>query len=116
MGKQDNMGDWFAMADLLIHPSHSEGLGSVILEGMVAGLPVIATIAGGIPDIIDDGKSGLLVEKSNAKQLAEAILSIYQQKGLRDSLIAGGQLKLQQFDIATTSISYRDIYQSISQG
>ncbi|PKG38100.1 glycosyltransferase family 4 protein [Psychromonas sp. Urea-02u-13] len=113
MGKQTNMGDWFTATDLLIHPSHSEGLGSVILEAMVAGLPVIGTNAGGIPDIIDDQQSGLLIEANDAKQLADAILAVYQQPELRKKLIAGGQVKLQQFDIVTTSISYREVYENV---
>jgi glycosyltransferase involved in cell wall biosynthesis len=113
MGKQNNMGDWFAMADLLIHPSYSEGLGSVILEAIGAGLPVIGANVGGIPDIIDDMQSGLLIEAKNPQQLADAIVKVYQSDKLRISLINGGKLKLKQFDIATTSHSYRDLYESL---
>lgn len=113
LGKQNRMGDWFAAADLLIHPSYSEGLGSVILEAMGAKLPVIGSNAGGIPDIIDDQESGLLVEAKDAQALANAIYQIATDKPLRNKLITGGQDKLAIFDIKYTTSLYKDVYQSI---
>lgn len=112
-GKQSNMGDWFTAADLLVHPSYSEGLGSVILEAIGAGLPVIATSAGGIPDIIDDGESGLLIQPGDANALAENIARLASDTTLREHLVAGGATKLHQFDISYTCSLYQDIYQSI---
>ena len=113
LGKQNRMGDWFAAADLLIHPSYSEGLGSVILEAMGAKLPVIGSNAGGIPDIIDDQESGLLVEAKNPQALANAIYEVATDKPLRNKLINGGQEKLALFDIKYTTSLYRDVYQTI---
>ncbi|WP_063656466.1 glycosyltransferase family 4 protein [Aliivibrio fischeri] len=116
LGKQNRMGDWFSAADLLIHPSYSEGLGSVILEAISAKLPVIGSNAGGIPDIIDDQKSGLLVEPKDAQGLANAIYQVATNKPLRNKLIIGGQEKLSMFDIKHTSCLYHDIYQTIING
>ena len=114
VGEQCDMGNWFAAADLLIHPSYSEGLGSVILEAMAAELPVIASNVGGIPDIIDDGKSGLLIEAGNSLQLAEAICQIESSLLLREHLLIGAKNKLSLFDISYTSKLYKDLYLSIS--
>ncbi|OEF29472.1 glycosyltransferase family 4 protein [Vibrio rumoiensis] len=114
MGKQRDMGTWFAAADLLIHPSYSEGLGSVILEAMGAGLPVIGSNAGGIPDIIDHEISGLLCEPGNAKQLAKQIDQIENDKALRRKIQKGGKEKLKQFDIVHTSSLYKDIYTQVT--
>lgn len=113
LGKQSKMGDWFAAADLLIHPSYSEGLGSVILEAISAGLPVIGSNAGGIPDIIEDQVSGLLVEAKDAQALADSIYKIATDEPLRNKITAGAQDKLALFDIKYTALLYRDIYQSI---
>lgn len=113
MGRQNDMGSMFAAADLLIHPSYTEGLGSVILEAMAAGLPVIGTNAGGIPDIIDHGISGLLCEAGNGKQLAEQIDQLENDKALRHKLKTGGKEKLKQFDIAYTSSLYKSIYTKV---
>lgn len=112
-GKQSEMGSWFAAADLLIHPSYSEGLGSVILEAIQAGLPVIGSRAGGIPDIIDDGVSGLLIESGDEQALADAIVSIASDNELKNSLIMGGRKKLKQFDIAYTCSLYEALYETI---
>lgn len=115
MGKQKDMGTWFASADLLIHPSYSEGLGSVILEAMGAGLPVIGSDAGGIPDIIDHEVSGLLCEPGNAKQLAKQIDRLENDRSLRRKIQMGGKEKLKQFDIVYTASLYKEIYTQISQ-
>ena len=112
-GKQNNMGDWFAAADLQIHPSYTEGLGSVILEGMGSGLPVIGTNTGGIPDIIDHNSNGLLVEPGNPQELADAIVKISQDEELKQHFIAQGQEKLKLFDINYTANQYVDIYEKV---
>lgn len=116
MGKQRDMGDWFAASDLLIHPSYTEGLGSVILEAIAAGLPVIGSNAGGIPDIIDHEISGLLCEPGDAKQLAQQIDQIENDKPLRHKIKVGGKEKLKQFDIVHTAALYKEIYIQVAQG
>lgn len=109
-GKQSNMGDWFSAADLLIHPSYTEGLGSVILEAMQSGLPVIASNTGGIPDIISDQKNGLLIEPGNAQQLADSISTLYNNQPDRERYIEAGYATLAHFDIGHTSKLYGEIY------
>lgn len=112
-GKQSNMGDWFAAADMLIHPSYSEGLGSVILEAIQSGLPVAASKAGGIPDIIDGTSSGLLIEPGHHEQLAQHIVAVQSNPELKQQLIDGGQAKMQYFDIAHTANLYQNVYQQV---
>lgn len=63
-----------AAADLFIMPSISEGLGTAILEAGAAGLPIVSTRVGGIPDIVKDGESGLLVPPGDAAALADAVI------------------------------------------
>ena len=113
IGKINDIGNWFAASNLLIHPSYSEGLGSVILEAMQAGLPVIGSRAGGIPDIIDDGVSGLLVEPGNAQSLSDAIIAVYSNDLLRRRLCIGSKEKLNEFNIQHTASLYQDIYQDV---
>lgn len=112
MGRQNNMGDWFCAANLLTHPSYSEGLGSVILEASKAGLPVVATKAGGIPDIIEDGVNGLLVEPGNPEALANAIARIASDQGLREKIIQNATEKLRNFEISHTAKLYEKLYTS----
>ncbi|MFH0780016.1 MAG: glycosyltransferase family 4 protein [Parcubacteria group bacterium] len=60
-------------SDFFIFPSHSEGFPNAVLEAMVAGLPVIATNVGAIPEMIDEGKGGFLCEPKNVEQIKKAI-------------------------------------------
>ncbi|WP_036824839.1 glycosyltransferase family 4 protein, partial [Photobacterium sanctipauli] len=113
VGKQRNMGDWFTVADMQVHTSYSEGLGSVILEGMNAGLPVIATKTGGIPDIIDDKKNGELIEVGNHQQLSNAIIKLYESPELRKQYITAGKEKMANFAISNTAQQYEEIYRSL---
>jgi len=109
-GKQTNMGDWFAASDLLIHPSYSEGLGSVILEASAAGLPVIGTRAGGIPDIIRDGENGLLVDSGAPQQLADAIVRMREDSTLQAHIRERAPILLKPFEIAHTAERYEALY------
>ena len=69
-------------SDLLLLPSHNEGLPIAILEAMSAGLSVLSTTVGGIPEAIPDDASGLLIEPGNYKALAEAITKYIECDGL----------------------------------
>lgn len=113
MGKQSNMGDWFTAADLLVHPSYSEGLGSVILEAMGSGLPVIGARVGGIPDVIEPDYSGLLIEPGDGDGLADAIEAIRTNLELRSKLATGRDKKLQHFLIENTAKRYEQIYAQV---
>lgn len=110
MGKQSNMGDWFSAANVLVHPSYTEGLGSVILEAMGSGLPVVGSRAGGIPDIIEHGVSGLLIEPGCAEELAQAIQKIQRDTSVTAALAAGRLMKLADFDIHYTAQKYESLY------
>lgn len=113
-GKQSNMGDWFASADLMVHPSYSEGLGSVILEAMNSDLPVIATRAGGIPDIIENGVNGILVEPGDEKALADNITLLFNKRETRENIINCIKPSLKEFRIEFTSKKYVELYERIT--
>jgi len=72
--------------DIFVLPSLKEGLPYVILEAGLAGLPVIASNVGGIPEIIENGKEGLLVAPANPEELANAIKKLIEDKTLRENL------------------------------
>jgi glycosyltransferase involved in cell wall biosynthesis len=73
-------------AELLVLPSHFEALPVAILEAMAAGVPIVGPRVGGIPDLIDDGVHGLLVESKQPAQLANAILRMCDDARLRTTL------------------------------
>jgi glycosyltransferase involved in cell wall biosynthesis len=74
--KKTELDEWYARASLCVVPSHYESFGLVALEAMGAGLPVVATRVGGLPELIEDGKTGLLVAAGDAHGMAAAITTL----------------------------------------
>jgi glycosyltransferase involved in cell wall biosynthesis len=91
LGCRNDVPDLLAACDLSVLPSESEGLPNAILEAMAAGVPVVATCVGGIPEIIENGQNGLLVPPQNPQALAEAILRILRDSNLAMRLACAGQ-------------------------
>lgn len=87
--------------DLLVHPAAREGLGVAVLEALAARVPVVAATAGGVPEIIENGVTGLLVPAGDADALAEAIERMLGDSALRTRVIEAGAAKVEQeFSIA----------------
>jgi glycosyltransferase involved in cell wall biosynthesis len=80
-GWQRELGAVYSDLDLLVNSSISEGTPTPIMEALTAGCPVVATAVGGVPDMLDHGRLGLLVFSGDAESLAGAMLS-----ALRDPL------------------------------
>lgn len=72
--------------DIFVLPSVKEGFPWVILEAMAAEIPVIATKVGALPEIIENNKTGILIESRNAEELAKAIKNLISNEGLRKKL------------------------------
>ena len=81
---------YYTSADVFVRPSLTEGLGNVFLEAMATGLPVIGTNVGGIPDFLEDRKTGLFCEIRNPKDIAEKIEEILNNDELRKTLSKNG--------------------------
>jgi glycosyltransferase involved in cell wall biosynthesis len=83
--------DALAKMDVLVLPSEAEGFGLVLIEAMAAGVPVVATRAPGIRDVVRHGTTGLLVPIGSPEKLAEAITSAANNSALRRKLIVLGK-------------------------
>lgn len=66
-----------AKSDVFICPSLAEGLGIVFIEAQALGVPAIGTKVGGIPDVIEDGKTGLLIEPNSSQAISDAIIKVF---------------------------------------
>lgn len=78
--------DWHRRSQIFVLPSDNENSPNTLAEAMVSGMPVIATNAGGIPSMVADGETGLLVEARNPQQLAEKIIYLLQNPEERRKL------------------------------
>ncbi len=72
--------------DVFVMSSKEEGLGTSVLDAMAAGIPVVATAAGGIPEMVRDGETGLLAEAGNPQQLADRIVAVVRDSRMGDAL------------------------------
>lgn len=112
-GFKADIGNWLAALDLLVFPSLQEGLGSTILEAMQQRVPVVATRAGGIPDIIEDGVNGVLVRPGDGEALAEAVRSVLADDRLREQLVSGGEATLPRFSPERNAQAYLSLYNDL---
>ena len=101
-------------ADIFVLPSLSEGLPLSVLEAMALGKPVIATRVGGIPEVIDDGKTGWLVPPGNTGALAAALQRAF-SGGAENLLLAqrARQTILRRFSVDETVISWQRLYEGL---
>lgn len=100
-GVRENVPEVMGLMDVLVLSSLSEGSPNVVLEGMAAGLPIVATRVGGVPELVRDGETGLLVEPGDAAGMAEAALALLDDPGRADAMgKAGRATALDEYDIA----------------
>ena len=97
--KYDEVIKYYKLADLFVRPSLSEGQGVSFIEAMAAGLPIIATPVGGIPDFLLDRKTGLFCQRKNPKDLAEKINLLLEDKKLYQEIQTNSlELVRQKYD------------------
>lgn len=107
--------EYYEQSDIFIFPSvWNEPFGIPIIEAMAMELPVIATNSGAFPELVEQGKTGLLVERSDADALAEAILCLLEDENLSKAMgKAGRQRAVEKFSWDRLSESLFDRYKQI---
>jgi N-acetyl-alpha-D-glucosaminyl L-malate synthase BshA len=80
LGKQDRVHELLALADLMVMPSSLESFGLAALEAMACKVPTIATRVGGVPELIEDGKTGLLFPVGNVEEMAAGAISLLKDR------------------------------------
>jgi len=113
---RDELARHFREASVLVLPSRQEAFGIVLVEAMAAGLPVVAARTGGIPEAVEDGMSGLLHRPGDAADLADKILSVLDDHGLRHKLVRGGLERSKRFSLSTMKESLEQAYYSAIKG
>lgn len=112
LGQRDDVPELMLAADALVHPARWEGFGLVLLEAMRAGLPVLATRVGAIPEVVADERSGLLVEPDDPAALAAAMARLASDRGRLARLGAAGRQRLaERFAPERTAERTRAVYE-----
>ena len=107
----------FSTCDALVLPSHAEGLPMAILEGMSRGMPVIATRVGGIPETVDEGVTGLLVEPKDVAGLAEAIRHLALNPMVRRRMSAAARRECElHYSLEAVGAQLVGLYDSLLSG
>ena len=117
LGRRSDIDDLLSAADFFVLPSDIEGLPMAILEAMAHGLPIVASNVGGIPEIIDDEREGLLFPAGDATALAFAIRRLASDPFLRRRLgDAARQRVSAQFSLNAMVRKYDDVYADAMRG
>lgn len=112
-GIREDVPSRLTKADLFVLPSRIEGSPTTILEALVLGVPVIASNVGGIPDIIRNGKNGLLVSPEKKEELSQAIMRLIDDRDLRKRLILEGYKTIPSYRWSRIISQYFDVYRTV---
>lgn len=105
---------YYSEACIYLLPSHSEGLPLSVLEAMAAGLPVITTRVGGIPDIIEDSVNGYLVQPGDVETMKEKLSLLLSRQDIREKFGRVNKLKAQNnFDIELIAGQLFEMYRTV---
>lgn len=104
---------YYKSVDVCAFPSKYEPFGIVLLEAMACGKPVVASNVGGIPFVVEDGKTGLLFESGNVEELAEKIIMLLRDEELREKMGEAGRERAKEFTWDKIAEQTVDLYKEI---
>jgi glycosyltransferase involved in cell wall biosynthesis len=110
VGNVKSIPGFLGLLDIFVLPSLDEGFGIVILEAMTAGLPVVASRVGGIPEIVNENETGFLVEPANSEALAQAIIKLIDDKELRVRMGDLAKAKVKKFSSKEMTKKIEKVY------
>ncbi|KYQ87871.1 MULTISPECIES: N-acetyl-alpha-D-glucosaminyl L-malate synthase BshA [Thermoactinomyces] len=117
LGKQDEVSRLISLADLVLLPSAKESFGLVILEAMACGVPAVASDAGGIPEVVEHGKTGFLSPVGAVDEMAGYAVQLLQDPEMHDSFAkAGLQRARTVFSGMKIVEQYEEIYRRVING
>nr|WP_282450889.1 glycosyltransferase [Marinobacter bryozoorum] len=110
-GFREEPADYLAAMDLFLLTSHTEGTSMTLLEAMSLGVPAIATAVGGNVEIVESGRTGLLIPTENPAELAKAVLRLKSDRDLREKLGRESRILFEErFSVARMVSRYQDLY------
>jgi glycosyltransferase involved in cell wall biosynthesis len=110
LGERDDIAAILRAADIHVSASHTEGFPNNILEAMCTGLPVIATAVGGVPEMVVDGVTGLLVPPGDPEAMARALDQLAADPARRAAMGTQGRKRALSFSIERSVNAFAEIY------
>ena len=117
MGKQERVNELLPLADLMVMPSELESFGLAALEAMACKVPSIATRVGGVPELIDDGVTGLLYPVGNVEDMAAGAVSLLKDRDRLEAMRdAGRKMAQKRFCASLVVPQYVRYYEQVLEG
>ena len=112
LGHRDDVSAVLSQADIFVLPSQSEAFPNAIMEAMATGLPVVASNVGGIPELVEDGRTGHLVQPGDATALADSVIALLQQPQRLEEFGRAGRSKVEQsYSFDRMVAQFEDLYE-----
>ncbi len=110
----ENVNEAYSIFNLMVLSSLTEGLPAVLLEAMFFGVPIVATKVGGIPEIIEDGVSGILIPPEDPEGLAEAIVKTYENPNFASEMAKNAYIRFEKYFTAEKMArQYEKVYKEL---
>jgi L-malate glycosyltransferase len=113
IGNSTHVEHILAMSDVFLLPSETESFGLAALEAMASFVPVVATNVGGLPEVVDHGKTGYLERVGDTAAMAKDVLEILTTPGLRLEMGRLARAKAEQFEMSAIGNQYLELYQKL---
>jgi glycosyltransferase involved in cell wall biosynthesis len=113
-GFREDLDDFMGCFDIFVHPALSEGLGVATLKAAAAGVPVVGFEAGGLPEAVLDGETGILTPTEDVDELRKALVTLIAHDEVRQRMGSAGRQRMQsEFSIATMVDRHISLYESV---
>jgi glycosyltransferase involved in cell wall biosynthesis len=114
-GRVENVAAYLQASDVFVFPTLDEALGMSAVEAQACGLPAVASRTGGVPDVIEDGVTGILVPPGEASPLAAGLRKLVTDPELRRRLAVAARTRTEEkFALSTTVARYADLFRSLT--
>ena len=107
-GFQESVGSYLSALDLYVHPSLKEAFGLAVVEAMAMGKAVVATTTGGLPEVVAQGVTGLLVPPGDVESLAATVVSLLEDRARREQMGRNGRARAQERFSLDASVAHME--------
>jgi glycosyltransferase involved in cell wall biosynthesis len=114
-GSRDDVFEILPAFDVFVLSSRHEGLPIALMEAMASGVACVATRVGGVPELIDDGRNGLLVDPGDPSALAAAIAKLLDDESLRRALATSARTAAATMTLAPAATRLQEVYDTLAE-